>query len=678
MKRAFLGGYAGQIKTFLFLLVVFLAVAIYFDVHLLGLARNAILDETGERLGVEADLARAEIERDQMLRGLTAPAAGAPYIPPSYLDRMRRLRGLERLDIIALEGRVVSSSDPQRVGAGDLYLSADGGGRRRRLLAGYTVVTPLDRPAAARHATLAAYRPIRDRSRATTGFIRVEREVPALAAVDFNLRTIATIQAAGLAFVLVLVILFARWLLRPYRTLQRAAVEAAGTDPAVAAATDDAEALVGAFRGVIDKLRAQESELAGLKRRAAGAAGMAPVAGERLLSGMSSAALVFAADGRLVTINAAAETLLGIDRRAAAGRSGDEVLAPHPRLAELVRAALRSGEGRSREVITLSGRDGRVCHIGAMISPFGGDSTAAGGPDVAGPDVAVIDGVVCLLTDLTEIRALRERARLKESLAALGEMSAGIAHEFRNSLAVIQGYARLAIHSAGKAAATTAHGAAIQREVGRLQAVVNDFLRFARHENPDLQGIDLGALAADLAAAFRADPRHAGITLAVEGDMPALVADEALLRQALYNLLRNAAESFAGPDEAGDAGDAGDARDAGASSGAGAVTPAGAAAPAVGRMVILRAVASPGQQGMVRLEVEDNGAGIPEDRLPHIFTPFFTTKVGGTGLGLALVQKVAALHDGQVEAHSIPGQRTRIALVLPARPGTPSAIDLVA
>jgi len=662
VKRAFLGGYAGQIKTFLVLLVVFLAVAIYFNVHLLALARNAILDETGERLGVEADLARAEIERDQMLRGLTVPAAGAPYIPPSYLERMTRLRGLERLDIIALDGRVVSSSDPTRVGGGDADLAADGG-RRRRLLAGFTVVTPLDRPAAARHATLAAYRPIRDRSRATTGFIRVEREVPALAAVDFNLRTIAAIQAAGLAFVLALVILFARWLLRPYRTLQRAAVEAAGTDPAVAAASDDAEALVGAFRGVIDKLRAQETELAGLKQRAAGAAGMAPVAGERLLSGMSSAALVFAADGRLVTINAAAEALLGIDRRAAAGRSGEEVLAPHARLAALVRDALRSGEGRSREVITLSGRDGRVCHIGAMISPFSGDTAAPG------PDRAVIDGVVCLLTDLTEIRALRERARLKESLAALGEMSAGIAHEFRNSLAVIQGYARLAIHSAGKAAATAAHGAAIQREVGRLQAVVNDFLRFARHENPDLQEVDLGALADELAAAFRADPRHAGITLAIEGDMPALVADEALLRQALRNLLLNAAESFV---VAGEAGDAVDADDTGASGGA------GAAAPVAARVVVLRALASPAQQGMVRLEVEDNGAGIPEDRLPHIFTPFFTTKEGGTGLGLALVQKVAALHDGQVEAQSIPGQRTRIALVLPVRPGAPSAIDLVA
>jgi signal transduction histidine kinase len=188
---------------------------------------------------------------------------------------------------------------------------------------------------------------------------------------------------------------------------------------------------------------------------------------------------------------------------------------------------------------------------------------------------------------------------------------------------------------------------------------VNDFLRFARHEVPDLQEVGLGALAADLAAAFRADPRHQGIALAIEGDMPALVADEALLRQALYNLMLNAAESFAGTAETGESSATG-------------------VAPAAARAVVLRAVASRAQKGMVRLEVEDNGPGIPADRLPHIFTPFFTTKEGGTGLGLALVQKVAALHDGQVEAESIPGRCTRIALVLPARPGPPAAIDLVA
>jgi signal transduction histidine kinase len=645
VRRSILGGYARQIKSFLVLLVVFLAVAIYFDLHLLGLARNAILDETGERLGVEADLMRAEIERDQMLRGLATPPGTTPYIPPTYLDRMARLRGLERLDILGPEGRVVSSSSPDQVGREDSFLLQGDGRNLRRLMAGATVVAPLDRPAAARHATLAAYRPIRDRSsRATTGFLRVEREVPVLAAVDFNLMTIGAVQAGGLCFVLALVVLFARWLLRPYHSLQRAALEAAGPLPdAQEGTSDDAEALVGAFRGVIDKLRAQEAELLGLKSRAAQTGGT-PVSGDRLISGMASAALVFGADGRLVTLNAAAETLLGIEARSRAAGHLETVLAPHPELVRRIRDAIASGEGRTREVLTLRGRDGRTCHLGAMISPIRGGEGGQTGDGAVG-------GVVCLLTDLTEIRSLRERARLKESLAAIGEMSAGIAHEFRNSLAVIQGYARLAVLSAGKASSTEAHGSAIRREVGRLQAVVNDFLRFARPQSPEYQEVDLGALVADLAAAFRADPRHERIRLDVEGDLPRLVADETLLRQALQNLLRNAAESFA----------------EGAGSG-------GSADP----VIVLRGIGPAGNRGLARIEVADNGPGIPADRLPHIFTPFYSTKEGGTGLGLALVQKVAALHDGQVEAESVPGRGTRIALLLPEHPGVPEAGDLVA
>jgi signal transduction histidine kinase len=71
----------------------------------------------------------------------------------------------------------------------------------------------------------------------------------------------------------------------------------------------------------------------------------------------------------------------------------------------------------------------------------------------------------------------------------------------------------------------------------------------------------------------------------------------------------------------------------------------------------------------VRIVVEDNAGGIDPRHLPHIFTPFFTTKEEGTGLGLALVRKIVVLHDGQVEVESRPGEGTRIALSLPARPG---------
>jgi signal transduction histidine kinase len=656
VKIAALDTYAGRIKVFLFLLVLFLAVAIYCDVNLLVLARNAVQDEAGQRLGLEADLARAELERDQMLRGLAAGPDTAPYIPPTFLDRMARLKGLTGIDILAPDGRVVTSSDPSRIGSVDAFLQAEGGRQRGLLLAGETAVTPLDRVRGAARAGLAAYRPIRDRARAAVAFIRVEQEVPLLAAVDFNLRTIAVLQAGGLVFVMVLVILFANWLLRPYRRLQRAAGEAPIAVEPGGAGADDADALVGAFQGVVAKLRAQDSELAALKGRVARAPESAAVPGERLIAGMTSAALVFDARGRLGTLNTAAEKLLGIDGVGGRGRSYADLLGAHPRLVGLVRAALEAGEGRSREVVTLRAADGRETHIGAMLSPIRAAGTASAGPGV--------DGVVCLLTDLTEIRSLRERVRLRENLAALGELSAGMAHEFRNALAVIHGHARLAGRVAAQSGAPAENAAAILREVGRIQAVVTDFLRYARPQTPDLQEIDLRAVIDDVVAGFRPEADHAGIVLRVEGAFPPLVADETLLRHALLNLLRNAAEALTeGPRGSGDAAGAGDGSDAAASG---------------PRMIALRGSVEPGERGAVRLEVEDNGPGISPADLPHIFTPFFTTREQGTGLGLALVQKTAALHDGQVEATSAPGRGTQIAIVLPLRPGAPVAIDLVA
>ena len=635
MTPAFLRSYAGQIKIFLVLLVLFLAIAIYFDFHLLVIARNAVAEEAGLRLGVEADLLRAEMERDQLLQPATP---GEPlYVPPAHLERLVRVHDLRRVDLLSTDGRVVSSSDPARIGRSDSFLLMDGGRERRRVLAGASTVTPLDRAGSA-FATLAAYRPIRDRAHEARAMLRLEREVPTLASVDLDLRGIAALQAGGLAFVLLLVILFARWLLRPYRRLQQAAGLAAVPQPSTG--MDDAEALVAAVQGVLEKMRAQESELLGLKASAERTPGSAPgLPGERLLSGMTSAALVFDRDGRLVTLNAAAEKLLSTGPQPP-GRPASEILAAHAPLLDLVRGGLGRGEGRSREVVTLLGPDGRPAHVGVMLSPIRG----AGAPGEA----ASIDGVVCLLTDLTEIRALRERARLRDNLAILGEMSAGIAHEFRNALAVIQGHARLQSRAAGSSPAA-AHAEAIEREVARLLRIVGDFLRYARPTTPDLAETDLAKVIRETVEGLRADPANAAIAVAVEGAFPALHADELLLRQALQNLLRNAAEAV---------------REAGP-----------AASP---RRIVVRGREEPGERGRVRIEIEDDGPGIPAADRAHVFTPFYTTKEEGTGLGLPLVQKVAALHDGTIEAQPREGGGTVMVLILPLRPAPPLPLDLVA
>jgi PAS domain S-box-containing protein len=655
MKSMLLKSYAGQVKIFLVLLVLFLAVAIYFNVHLLVIARDAIQEEAGRRLGLEADLVRTELERDQLIRGLSAGAEAVPYIPPTYLERMARLKGMRSIEIVALDGRVISSSDAARVNGEDRLVAAPDGRERGRLLSGGTVIAGAG--SGRRHATLAAYRPIQDRSRRSVAFIRVEQAVPLLTSVDFDLRTIAALQAGGLVFVLVLVIFFTRWLLAPYRRMQRAAGEAPGGLRELGldgGGQDEADQLVEAFRGVIGKLREQENELQTLKGvgRDASRAGLVP--GDHLIAGMSSAVLVFDRHGSLSELNAAAERLLGLTRRDAVGRSCGALLGGNERLVGLIAEALRSGQGRSREVVPLSGAGGRTTHLGVMLSPIRRPR------DGTGEAGASAEGVLCLLTDLTEIKMLRERVGMKENLAALGEMSAGIAHEFRNSLAAIQGYARLLARGySALPDERREHADAILREVGGVRVVIDDFLRFARPGSLDLAEVDLRTLVEELVRDFRADALASGVHLAIEGEFPPLIADETRLRQALHNLLRNAAEAVQAVGTLSVVGGSGHE-------------------PVARGRITVRGARCPAPRDGVRITIEDDGVGIALEDQPRIFTPFYTTRGNGTGLGLALVQKTVIMHDGRIEVESVPGQGTRIGVVLPQRPGGDGASSALA
>lgn len=202
-------------------------------------------------------------------------------------------------------------------------------------------------------------------------------------------------------------------------------------------------------------------------------------------------------------------------------------------------------------------------------------------------------------------RLERELSSQRE-LARLGEMSAGIAHEFRNATGTILGYVRLA----GKTEDATARArylAAVGAEAEHVARVTGDFLFFARPERLDLSPTDVGALVAEIAA----DPPVLTLPfhVSVDGTFGTATLDAALFRRALVNLVRNACE-------------------------------------AATSRVLLRG--EPGPEGSLAVAIEDDGPGVRPEILPKLFTPFFSTKESGTGLGLALVAKIAVLHAGEV------------------------------
>jgi signal transduction histidine kinase len=224
------------------------------------------------------------------------------------------------------------------------------------------------------------------------------------------------------------------------------------------------------------------------------------------------------------------------------------------------------------------------------------------------------NGAMCLFTDLTAVADLEEQLRLRETLATLGELTAGIAHEFRNGLATIHGYARL-IDPDRLPDTYRPYLLSIRQETQALGEVVTNFLNFARPASLTVTLVDLESIAERAADEIRPEARARGGDVLVRGEYGEVDGDEVLLRQAFSNLARNALEACA---EHGQ-------------------TP---------RVVFEGSLTSSPEAA--RITVSDNGPGIDPAAGDRIFQPFFTTRAKGTGLGLALVQKIVVTHNGRI------------------------------
>ena len=348
--------------------------------------------------------------------------------------------------------------------------------------------------------------------------------------------------------------------------------------------------LSAALQEAVSKLKAQERAMS---ERAVASEQLSDQIVESLTAGL----LVVDAAGRVEILNAAGRQLLEVAGEPV-GSNYRTLLASVPALVEVIDECLAAGRPLVRRSVTSDGAL-RSTHFGVTVSPLSG---------TAGPR-----GAICLFSDLTAVVELEEQLRLKETLARLGELTAGIAHEFRNGLATIHGYSRL-IDPKALPAPYAPYVEGIRQEADALGKVVTNFLNFARPEQVVFAPVDLEAIARRAAD----DLRHelpAGTVLDVTGTFGRIQGDEVLLRQVFSNLVRNAAEAC---DSAG-------------------IAPA-----------ITIAGEVDDKHGTVRVAVEDNGPGIPEKSRERIFQPFFTTRSRGTGLGLAIVQKIVVMHNGRV------------------------------
>lgn len=333
----------------------------------------------------------------------------------------------------------------------------------------------------------------------------------------------------------------------------------------------------------------------------------------QIVESLTAGLLVVDRDGRIEILNPAARRLLDIAADPV-GTSYDVLLQDAAPLRDVIAEALQGANPIVRRSIQIAA-NGAASHFGVSVSPLG-----------SGRD----HGVICLFSDLTNVVELEEQLRLKETLARLGELTAGIAHEFRNGLATIHGYSRL-IDPSSVPATYRPYVEGIRQEADTLGQVVTNFLNFARPERLSFAPVDLGRIAQRAADDLRQE-LPAGTRVDVSGDFAPTDGDDALLRQVFGNLIRNAAEACA--------------------------------TAGLEPRIAIRGVID--ARGVGRITVEDNGPGIPAADRERVFQPFFTTRARGTGLGLSLVQEIVVMHNGRVSVGQSAAGGAAVELTFPA------------
>lgn len=329
--------------------------------------------------------------------------------------------------------------------------------------------------------------------------------------------------------------------------------------------------------------------------------------------------------GRIVYFNRAAEEILGYPEAEVKGKDCREVFKVRmPQLAEKIFQVVRFNQEDSRGLLYISGKNNRKIPIGISTSLLGDREKG-------------VRGVIAIFQDITEVMKLEERIRMADRLAAVGELSAGIAHEIRNPLASISGSVEVLKEELSLSQENQKLLDLIIKEAGRLNQILTDFLEYARIGPSMLSKVELVHLLEEVIEIAQKHPsfkKGMSIKKTFSSDVLHVLGEENQIKQIFLNLLVNALESM---EERG-----------------GEILVADQTLNQIDQFYFNEEERE--ESEWVPVAVMDQGKGMTEEQKEKIFSPFYSTKKDGTGLGLAIVQRLVNNLGGRIEFRSQSGK----------------------
>ena len=347
-----------------------------------------------------------------------------------------------------------------------------------------------------------------------------------------------------------------------------------------------------------------------------------------MLASIEGGIVVLGADGTVLEMNPAAEALTGVSVGVARGGDAAALLAAHPDnawVAELIRDALRDGAARRQREGVLVARRTDIPVRAACAPVVATDGT--------------VSGAVLVLDDLTLEHSFEVSTRRSDRLGALRTVAVGLAHEIRNPLAGMKGAAQL-LRSALTDPQLVRCTDVIIREVERLDGLVEQLRELTVPPRLQLASVNIHRVLNDVLTLERETPAWGRIALRTSFDpsLPPVHGDRAQLTQVFLNLVRNAVEALDGHGELH------------------LVT------RFESRFHVRR---GPGRGRFLQVAVEDGGPGVADADRAHLFSPFFTTKTRGSGLGLAVCHRIVSRHGGTITHEPRPGGGAIFVVTLP-------------